>query len=168
MNNHKVSDIAKILSLSERRVQQLVKEGILPTPTDGSYHLSGCVEAYQQYLMKKQLTKNGSSTDLATEKLRLLKAQADKAELELEALKGKYIEVTEVEFEWSNLLLAFRSKMLNMPSKLACTLAAAGSDFAKLEQILEDEIYEALTELGKYGEEQRHCEERRDEAIPGD
>jgi hypothetical protein len=151
--SNKVSDIAKALSLSERRVQQLVQERVLPAPINSSYNLSLCVKAYGQYLLEKQMIKTGTS-DLATEKLRLLKAQAEKAELELEVLKDKYIEVSEVEFSWSNLVLVFRARMLAIPSKLVRPLAAAGSDFAKIERILEDEIYDALTELSKHGDEE--------------
>jgi phage terminase Nu1 subunit (DNA packaging protein) len=152
--SNKVSDIAKALSLSERRVQQLVQERVLPAPINSSYNLSLCVKAYGQYLLEKQMIKSNSGSDLATEKLRLLKAQAEKAELELEVLKDKYIEASEVEFSWSNLVLVFRARMLAIPSKLVRPLASAGSDFAKIEQILEDEIYDALTELSKHGDEE--------------
>lgn len=146
-----IAELADILNLSERRIYQLVEEKLIPKESKGRYELKTVIQSYIKYLQQLASSK-GSSSEQKESKSRLLKAQADKAELELEALKGKYIETTEVEFEWSNLLLAFRSKMLNMPSKLASLLAGAGSDFAKLEQILEDEIYEALTELGKYGE----------------
>lgn len=112
------------------------------------------------------MTKSSSGSDLATEKLRLLKAQAEKAELELEVLKDKYIEVSEVEFEWSNLVLIFRARMLAIPSKLVRSLAAAGSDFAKIEQILEDEIYDALTELSKHGDEESDNPNSQQETDP--
>ena len=168
MNNikHKVSDIAGALQLSERRVQQLVKEEVVPAPIHGNYNLSLCTQAYGQYLVKKQMTKSSSGSDLATEKLRLLKAQAEKAELELEVLKDKYIEVSEVEFEWSNLVLIFRARMLAIPSKLVRSLAAAGSDFAKIEQILEDEIYDALMELSKHGDEESDNPNSQQETDP--
>jgi phage terminase Nu1 subunit (DNA packaging protein) len=152
--NHKVSDVAKALALSERRVQQLVQEEVLPAPINSGYNLSLCVKAYGQYLMEKQMTRSSSGSDLATEKLRLLRAQAEKAELELEVLKEKYLEASEVEFTWSNMVIAFRSRMLAILSKLVRSLAAAGSDFAKIEKILEDEIYDALTELSKEDEEE--------------
>ncbi|MCC8369477.1 MAG: hypothetical protein LN573_05395 [Rickettsia endosymbiont of Oxypoda opaca] len=51
---------------------------------------------------------------LYTQKLRLLKAQADKAELEVAILEGKYLSVTEVELTWSSLILAFRARMLEL------------------------------------------------------
>ncbi|WP_037231493.1 hypothetical protein [Rickettsia monacensis] len=64
---------------------------------------------YGKYLQQQNLGKNNN---LHTQKLRLLKAQADKAELEVAILEGKYLAISEIELTWSNLLLAFRARML--------------------------------------------------------
>lgn len=150
--NHKVSDIAKALQLSDRRVQQLVQANLLPKPVNGKYDLAGCIRAYEKYINDSKV-RNFASNELIEQKLRLLKAQAEKAEFEIEILKGRYVEASEVEFTWSDLIIAFRSRMLAIPAKLVRQLAAAGSDFAKLEKILEDEIYDALLELSKHNNE---------------
>jgi phage terminase Nu1 subunit (DNA packaging protein) len=153
-SNHKVSDIAAALRLSTRRVQQLAQAGILPKPVSGKYDLVQCIKSYEQYIKNNQTSDNPASNDINRQRVRLLRAQAEKAELELEVLKEKYLEASEVEFTWSNMVIAFRSRMLAIPSKLVRPLAAAGSDFAKIEKILEDEIYDALTELSKEDEEE--------------
>lgn len=149
VTTHKVSDIAKALALSTRRVQQLVKEGILPLSVSGKYDLSGCITAYKKYL-QQQIGKNASPSNLNSEKLRLLKAQADKAELEVQILEDKYIAVTEVELKWASLLIAFRSKMLALPTTVARQLIALNNDFSKIVNYLETEIHSALLELSKY------------------
>ncbi len=41
--NYKALDIAKVLTLTTRRVQQLVKENILPAPIRGKYDLVSCI-----------------------------------------------------------------------------------------------------------------------------
>lgn len=82
LTNYKLSDIAEALGLTTRRVQQLVKNDILPKPIAASYDLAGCIRAYEKYLQQQNFGKNNN---LHTQKLRLLKAQADKAELEREA-----------------------------------------------------------------------------------
>ncbi|PCJ29616.1 MAG: hypothetical protein COA94_01050 [Rickettsiales bacterium] len=152
MQTYSISTISKLLNLSERRVQQLSKDGIIPKAERGKYDLVSSVQGYVGYLYARAFGKNTASIDAHAEKARLLKAQATKAELELDILKDKYIETEEVEFLYGGLVLVFRSKMLSMPSKLVRRLAAVGSDFARIEKILEDEIYEALTELSKYGD----------------
>ena len=45
-NSYPVSTIAKLFGLSERRIQQLAQEGIIPKPDKNQYELIGCVRAY--------------------------------------------------------------------------------------------------------------------------
>jgi phage terminase Nu1 subunit (DNA packaging protein) len=42
--------IAKLLDLSERRVQQLSREGVIPKAERGQYDLIGSVRGYVRYL----------------------------------------------------------------------------------------------------------------------
>ncbi|MFY9589549.1 hypothetical protein [Rickettsia endosymbiont of Halotydeus destructor] len=147
---YKLSDIAKALSLTTRRIQQLVKEGILPKPVNSNYDLVSCIRAYEKYLQQQVTNKNNNTGNLHTQKLRLLKAQADKAELEVAILGGKYLSVTEVELSWANLLLAFRARMLGLPNNLARQIIALNNDFAAVSNLLEKEIHTALLELSNY------------------
>lgn len=151
--NHKVADVAKALQLSDRRVQQLVQSKLLPEPVNGKYDLAGCIRAYEKYISDSKI-RNVASNELVEQKLRLLKAQAEKAEFEMEVLKGKYVEAEWVEFTWSDMVVTFRSKMLSIPGKLVRSLAAAGGDFIKIEKILEDEIYDTLLSLSKHADEE--------------
>ncbi|WP_342269459.1 hypothetical protein [Rickettsia endosymbiont of Orchestes rusci] len=152
--NYKALDIAKVLTLTTRRVQQLVKENILPAPVNGKYDLVSCIRGYEKYLQQQAINKNNNTGNLYTQKLRLLKAQADKAELEVQILEEKYIAVSEVELTWSNLLLAFRARMLGMPNNLTRQLVALNNDFAAVFQLLEEEIHTALLELSNYSGEE--------------
>lgn len=43
---YKVAVIARFLNLTERRVQQLARDGIIPKPEKGKYDLVGCVQGY--------------------------------------------------------------------------------------------------------------------------
>jgi phage terminase Nu1 subunit (DNA packaging protein) len=150
--NYKLSNIAKTLALTTRRIQQLVKSEILPAPINGNYDLAGCIRAYEKYLQQQNPSK---SNNLHIQKLRLLKAQADKAELEVAILEGKYLAVHEIELTWLNLLLAFRARMLGMPNNLTRQIIALNNDFAAVSECLEKEIHAALLELSNYsGEEE--------------
>ena len=144
---HTVEDIAKALDLKKRRVQQLVQQGTLPRLTKGKYDLASCVRAYEQYIQNCSGSGNIDQNEAGILKLRLLKAQTEKMEFDLAVAKGDYVKCDEIEFKYSGLILAFRSKMLALPSKLARTVTMNGTDFAKTEQILEKEIHNALVEL---------------------
>lgn len=150
--NYKLPDIAKALSLTTRRIQQLVKSNILPQPINGNYDLVGCTRGYEKYL-QQQNPNNKNNNNLHTQKLWLLKAQADKAELEVAILESKYLAISEVELTWSNLILAFRSRMLGMPNNLARQLIALNNDFAVVSNLLEKEIHASLLELSNYSGE---------------
>jgi phage terminase Nu1 subunit (DNA packaging protein) len=150
--NYKLSDVAKALSLTTRRIQQLVKNDILPAPVNGNYDLVSCIRAYEKYLQQQNPSKNNNN--LHTQKLRLLKAQADKAELEVAILEDKYLAVSEVELTWSNLLLAFRARILGLPNNLARQLISLNNDFAAVSGLLEKEIHIALLELSNYSGEE--------------
>lgn len=152
MKKYTVTDLADLFNLSERRVYNLIEEQIIPKGSRGKYDLKAAVRGYIKYLQDLAASK-GNSREQKDLKNRLLKAQAEKAEFELEVLQNKYLEAEEVEFELDNMIVTFRTRMMAIPAKLVRQIAAAGGDFVKIEQILEDEIYDALTELSKDDDE---------------
>ena len=50
-----VSTIAKLLMLTERRVQQLTADGVIPKPERGRYELIPAVQGYIKYLRARTL-----------------------------------------------------------------------------------------------------------------
>lgn len=157
INNYSLSEISTILGISERRVQQLVKGNIISKSSKDKYDLENSVKGYIKYLKTGacNIDPDSSNIDVNEEKGRLIKARAEKAELELELLKGKYLEKKEVDFTWENLMLYFRGRILAMPTKLAPTIVTACSDKSysagchKVHDILEEELRQALLELSK-------------------
>lgn len=77
---------------------------------------------------------------------RLIKARADKVELEVELKRGDLIPAGDVEKEWVSMALSFRNKILALPTSLAQELADETNPRA-VEKILKDSIFEALSEL---------------------
>ncbi|MFP3011886.1 MAG: hypothetical protein ACEY3D_02620 [Rickettsia sp.] len=72
----------------------------------------------------------------------------------MQILESKYLSVTKVELTWSNLLLAFRARMLGLPNNLAMQLIALDNDFVAVSNLLENEIHAALLELSNYSGEE--------------
>ena len=146
------STIAKLLNITERRVQQLAKEGIVVRDGKGKYDLVGSVRGYIKYLQDRSLGKECAPIDSHIEKARLLRAQADKTELEVKALQKTLVPVAQLKMSWMMMLSAFRSRMLSIPAKSAHLLAPI-DDNAEIERILRELIYEGLTELSEYDPE---------------
>lgn len=107
------------------------------------------VLAKQQTAAKNGVTTEGVKT-LEVERTRLVKAQADKTELELEALRGSLVPADEVTAHWQQFIGSARAKLLSMPSKLAGVLIAC-TDLNEIEAAVEASIYEALAELAGTG-----------------
>ena len=150
--SYPLSTIAKLLNLTERRVQQLAKEGIVVRDGKGKYDLVGSVRGYIKYLQDRSLGKDLAPIDSHIEKARLLRAQADKTEMEVKALQKSLLPVTQIKMSWMMMLSSFRTRMLSIPAKTAHLLAPI-DDNAEIERILREQIYEGLTELSDYDPE---------------
>jgi phage terminase Nu1 subunit (DNA packaging protein) len=146
MSGHPVGVIAKLLDMTPRRVQQLVKEGIIPKPKSrGEYEIGPCVIGYIRHLNSML---NGEAGDLLTEKTRLVRAQAEKAEFEIAQLKDSFVSLAKAERGWSALVVAFRAKMLTLPYRAAAFVINKSE--AETERIITDMVYEALAELSNW------------------
>ena len=86
---HKVAVIARFLNLTERRVQQLARDGIIPKAEKGKYDLVRCVQNYVRYLQERAYGNGDTAHDTHHERARLIKAQADKTELEVAEMRGR-------------------------------------------------------------------------------
>jgi phage terminase Nu1 subunit (DNA packaging protein) len=147
--SYPVSTIAKLFEITERRVQQLAKDGVIPKAEKGKYELIGSVKGYIKYLQERAYGKEVTHADAHLDKARLTKIQADIAEIDLQKLRGKLVAIEDVEHEWSNLVTAFRSRILAIPNKAAHSVIGV-KEHHKIENKIRDMINEALTELSKY------------------
>ena len=147
--SYPVGTIAKLLDLTERHVRRLVQEGVLIRDEGkrGRYPITN-VTLYIRYLRERAFGQQSGETDLHGEKLRLAKAQADRTEMEVEMLKESVIKADEVVDKWSDLIGNCRAKLLNTPAKIA-HLVIAADDYATVEELIKNEIHEALHELSE-------------------
>ena len=139
-----VQAIARLLKLSERRVQQLVKDGILPRPVKGEYGAIDCVHAYIDYL--KKLISGSGELSLTDERTRLTKYQADLAELDLRRAHGEVILTREAMRLWSDVVMAVRQRLLGLPTRMAPLLVNCPS-IPEVKSRLDLAITEVLGEL---------------------
>lgn len=140
---HKVAVIARFLNLTERRVQQLARDGIIPKPEKGKYDLVRCVQQYVQYLQDRAYGSGVSAQDTHHERARLIKAQADKTELEVATMRNQLVAIESVETDWLQHISACRMRLLALPTKTAFQIAVM-QEPAEIERFLKHSIYEAL------------------------
>ena len=70
-NTVPLSTIAKLLDLTERRVNQLAKDGVLPKSARGRYELVPVVRAYIRFLREKTVNTDVGADDYAAHRARL-------------------------------------------------------------------------------------------------
>lgn len=143
--------IAKMFNLTERRVRQLVEEGVISRVGHGRFDLIDTVNKYVTFL---KLSSNGmDENDIAEsfeyEKWLHEKAKREKAEIEVAHLKNEMHRSEDVEKVLNHMVMAFRSKMLALPTKLANILVNK-NDPKLIEALIERDIQEALQELSEY------------------
>jgi phage terminase Nu1 subunit (DNA packaging protein) len=127
----------------------LAQEGIIPKPDKNQYELIGCVRAYINYLQQRAFGKGTAPKDTHLERARLIKAQADIAEIELAERTGALITVERVENDWMDMVNNCRSKLLSIPTKCAYQVMALDNP-EEIQKYLKRMIYEALSELATY------------------
>lgn len=144
--------LANIFGLTERRVRQLVEEGVIDRIGHGRYDLQDTLKKYIAFLRIAASAEVDSSKvkeNLDYEKFLHERAKREKAELELAHIKGELHHSADVEKVMNDMLGAFRSKLLALPAKLAPLLIAQNT-VATIQDMLQNEIYEALNELSDY------------------
>lgn len=141
------AEISEILGFSDRRIRQLVDENALVRIGHGKFDLSASIQAYISYLVEKE--KPTGEIDKTEEEALWTRARRQKAELELQIIKGEVHRAEDVKRVMNNMLIAFRSRVLAIPSKIS-PLLIAKTDINVIKLILKDAVYEALTELSEY------------------
>lgn len=143
--------ISKMFNVTERRVRQLVEEGVISRVGHGRFDLVDTVSKYVTFLKlaSEGLDENDISESLEFEKWLHEKAKREKAEIELAHIKNEVHRSEEVEKVMNHMIMAFRSKMLSLPTKVALMLVNK-DDPKYIESILERNVHEALIELANY------------------
>jgi phage terminase Nu1 subunit (DNA packaging protein) len=142
-----ISALAKVCNVSERRLQQLEKEGVTKKAERGKWFLIASVNGYVKYLQK---IVEGSSAviDFEQAKKRKIHAEAGLAELELARAKNSILLIKDHGEIIGKVADSVKARLLAIPSKLAPSVALeANQNICKT--LIEDEIRRTLTELAR-------------------
>jgi len=144
--------VAKALNLHERRVHQLVQEG-MPREGRGQYDVIACMLWYVRFLQraiekKSAPTLDGGSAAERHPRVRLLRAEADLRELELAKERANLIAVTDVEKMLTHLVRTTTERVMAVPARIAWQLVGETSR-VMVQAKLEKEFKEALAQLAR-------------------
>jgi phage terminase Nu1 subunit (DNA packaging protein) len=143
-----IARVAQALNLHVRRVQYLVKEG-MPREARGKYDAVKCMCWYIRYLqilIEKKSIPPAHQVGKSAERVRLLRAKADIAELQLARVRSQLVTVADVDAFHNELVDITTRFMMTIPPRLACELVGETSRImiqAKIEKAIE-EVLSAL------------------------
>lgn len=139
--------MARIFEISERKVQMLARDGVIPKAKHGHYELIPCVQGYLRHLRGVAAGhKSEDGVDLVAQRARLASEQADGYALKNAHLRGELVPVSEVEAAWTSLNSAVQRALLTLASTVA-PLVAAENESRVCEGIVREHIQRALSEL---------------------
>ena len=142
-------EVAKHLDCSPEWVSRLKSQNVLPNAPGKSMNVDQCRIAYINYLRSKaRMTSNTDDGTITEHKTRLTSAQATKAEMEVQVLSSELIRAEDIKNIWIEFVGNVKAKLLNLPSKLAHQVIGL-ENYAEAEELLMEEVHEALTELTK-------------------
>jgi phage terminase Nu1 subunit (DNA packaging protein) len=144
-NAQPIGVIARLLDLSERRIQQLSREGVIPKAERGQYDLVAAVRGYVAYLRDLAVRAQAGAPDFGVERARLIKAKADLAEMEAEGRRGELLPAEAVETAWTAVLARLRARLLVLPDRLA-PLCHEETTIAGVRDQIRKAVREALDE----------------------
>lgn len=145
------TELAAVLGISARRVQQLTQDGVLDTVSRGKFALSEAVQSYIRYLGRDAMTESEKKLEEAKAKaeatLKLSKAKIAKAQAD--ELSGQMHRSEDVAAMTSDLIYTMRGALMAFPGRVAID-AAAISDPAEEAEYLRKEVYELCGQLAQY------------------
>lgn len=143
----------KYLGLSDRRIRQLFKQGVLIKTQKGKYDLQKSVLGYVNHLREKEKTQNESLEKLKiskeAESLMHERLKKRKTELQVLQIEKKLHAQEDVEYFWNTMILAAKSRITSIPVKCAPILVGI-EDRKEIQSILKREINDALNEIAEY------------------
>ena len=144
------SEIAAKLGINVGTFKDFVARGIIEERDRGQYTLEECAKQYLSHLREiaaGRVTADG--LNLADERARLAKEQADAKEMENMVERGELLYMDDVIKDFEEQLMNCKTKLLAAPTKVAAEIFAS-RDVQEVQEIMEAAIKDALSELVGY------------------
>lgn len=154
-------ELATVLGVTARRVQQLAQDGTLPTVRKGRFLLSESVQRFIRFSTAAPVDEE----DLKLEKTRrqseaqIKASKAIIARLEAEELKGLMHRAEDVAAMTEDLVYTMRGALMALPGRLAVDVAAC-STAVEASDVIRREVHKIMRELAGYRYDPKKYEER--------
>lgn len=144
--------LGNIFGVTDRRIRQMAEEGIIVRAAKGRYNL---VDSLKNYILSLKLAVDSNDSDnpdgeLNFEEEKVLHERVKRhiSEMKLQTMKGELHKADDVRHVMTDMLSSFKTRMMNIPAKVAPVLEDRDAGYIK--ERLTSEVTEALNELKDY------------------
>ena len=144
--------LGNIFGVTDRRIRQMTEEGIIVRAAKGRYNL---VDSLKNYILSLKLAVDSNDSDnpdgeLNFEEEKALHERVKRhiSEMKLQTMKGELHKADDVRHVMTDMLSSFKTRMMNIPAKVAPVLEDRDAGYIK--ERLTSEVTEALNELKDY------------------
>lgn len=144
-------ELAVVLGLSVRRIQQMAQDGIITSIERGKYPLAESVKIYIDSIKKE-------TTDEEDEKLKKAKLKSEVAikaskariaKLEADEIEGKMHRSDDVRDMTEDLIYSIRASLLSLPGRLSVDVASLTSP-AECSVAIKKAVHDIMNDLSNY------------------
>lgn len=140
--NLKTAQLALLLGLTTRRVNQLAEDGVVVRVGHGEFDGAASIQNYIAQVSNRAKDKE-ADLDEAREAARLKSEQADNWELRNAKLRNELLPIDDVMRVWSEQIASIRSGLLAVVSRVRQRTSLSVEDAV----VLDEEIRDAMTKL---------------------
>ena len=137
--------MAKVLGITQQRVSQLVKDGVIMRDDSGAVLVVQSIQAFYKLRMEME---SSECANYEKEKALHEKAKRELAEIELAEKRGDMHCTSDIEIMVGGLFTVFKKNILSIPSKMALILS--GKQPEEVNEMLTQEMSHCLTELSRF------------------
>lgn len=155
------TELARVLGLSARRIQQMAQDGTMPTASKGRFRLNDSVQRYITFITGNKVSEEEAKIE-RTRKMaeaQIKAAKATVAKLEASELQGRMHRAEDVEAITGDMANTLRSLLLALPGRLAVDTNNAKTP-AEASVVIRNAVYEVMEEMSRYQYDPAKYEER--------
>lgn len=135
----KSKELARLLGLTERRIEQLTNDGVLTKLSRGIYDDATAIDAYITY----KINKASETTDLTEARAKKEDKLAQIKDIELKKLKKEVISIDALEKELSDIASTLSNRLYNLSNRIKLKVEISKEQ----EDVINEQIEETLIEL---------------------
>ena len=154
------TELATVLGVSARRVQQMAQDGTVPTCRKGFFRLADSVQRYIKFLSDGPMDEEDKKLEKARRvaETTMKASKATIAKLEADELKGTMHRAEDVAALTEDLVYTIRGALNALPGRLAVDVAAVSTP-AEASEVIRKEVSKVMRELAGYHYDPKKYEE---------